>query len=104
MLPLWSSLLTALDIAWVTPLMTKDVIISWNKIPLRKDDRKISRATLCSLFWAIWKERNKVVFEDEQFSLSRLKFFFVFSLCSWARLVVCDDSLIIRKLVHLARP
>ena len=32
---LWSSLLTALDIAWVPPLMTKDVIISWNKIPLR---------------------------------------------------------------------
>ena len=49
---LWFSLLTALDIA-CTPLMTKDVIISWNKIPLRKDDRKISRATLCCLFWAI---------------------------------------------------
>ena len=64
------------------PLMTKDVIISWNKIPLRKDDCKISRAILCCLFWAIWKERNKVVFEDEQFSLSRLKFFFVYSLCS----------------------
>ena len=70
---LWSSLLTALDIAWVTPLMTKDVIISWNKILLRKDDHKISRATFCCLFWAIWKEINKVVFEDEQFSLSKLK-------------------------------
>ena len=79
---LWSSLLIALDIAWVTPWMTKDVIISWNKIPLRKDDCKISRATLCYLFWAIWNERNKVVFEDEQFSLSRLKIFFVYSLCS----------------------
>ena len=101
---LWSSLLTALDIAWVTPLLTKDVIISCNKIPLRKDDRKILRATLCCLFWAIWKERNKVVFKDEQFSLSKLKFFFVYSLCSWARLGICDDSLIIRKLVHLARP
>ena len=76
---LWSSLLTALEIAW----MTKDVIISWNKIPLRKDDCKISRATLCCLFWSLWKERNKVVFEDEQFSLSKLKFFFVYSLCSW---------------------
>ena len=37
-------LLTALDIAWVKPLLIKNLIISWNKIPLRKDDRKISRA------------------------------------------------------------
>ena len=45
-----------------------------------------------------------MVFEDEMFSLSRLKIFiFVYSLCSWSRLVVCDDSLIIRKVVHLAR-
>ena len=56
--------------------ITKDVIISWNKIPLRKDDHKISRAILCCLFWVIWKEKNKVVFEDKKFSLSRLNFFF----------------------------
>ena len=59
----------------MTPLLVKDLIICWSKIPLRKDDRKISRATLCCLFWAIWKERNKAIFEDEEFSLSRLKFF-----------------------------
>ena len=47
---MWSSLLIALDIASVKPLMTKNVTIGWNKIPLRKDDRKISRVTLCCLF------------------------------------------------------
>ena len=34
----------------------------------------------CScLFWAIWKERNKVVFDKEDFSLHKLKRSFVFA-------------------------
>ena len=71
----WSTLVEALGIMWVTPQLVQDFIICWNKPPMRKDERRISRAALCCLFWAIWKERNKVVFEDDVFSLSRLKFF-----------------------------
>ena len=40
---------------------------------------------------AIWKERDKVVFEDDDFSLSRLKGSFVCSMCSWASLAVVSD-------------
>ena len=93
---LWS-LLVALGIMWVTPLLVKDLIICQNKIPIRKNERKISRTTLCCLFCAIWKEMNKVIFENEEFSLSRLKSFFVYTLYSWASLVVCSDSMIIKK-------
>ena len=101
---LWSILVEALGIAWVTPRLVKDFIICWNKLPMRKDKRRISSTALCSLFWAIWKERNKVVFEDDVFSLSRLKNCFVhYSLCSWASLIPCSDSLIIRKLMPLAK-
>ena len=50
-----------------------DFIICRKKLPVRKDERRISSAALCSLFWAIWKERNEVVFEDDVLSLSRLK-------------------------------
>lgn len=45
---------------------------------------------------------NEIVLKDEVFSLSRLKRYFVYSLCSWASLVVGSDSLIICKLVLLA--
>ena len=41
---------------------------------------------LC-LIWAIWKERNRVVFEDKAFSKTRLKSCFLFSFSSWASLV-----------------
>ena len=46
---------------------------------------------------------KKMVLEDEALSLTRLKSFFVYSLCSSAGVVVCYDYLIIRKLVSLAR-
>ena len=46
---------------------------------MRKDERRVSRVAICNLFWEIWKERNKVVFEDDVFSVSRLKNSFVHS-------------------------
>ena len=46
------------------------------------------RAVPLCLFWAIWKERNRVVFDDEVFSKSRLKSCFLFSFSSWAGLWV----------------
>ena len=56
-------------------------------IPMRKKDAKLWRAVPLCLFWAIWKERNRVVFDDEAFSKSRLKSCFLFSFSSWAGLL-----------------
>ena len=36
---LWYFLLAALGIVWVTTLLMKDLIIGWNKIPMRKEER-----------------------------------------------------------------
>ena len=50
--------------------------------------RKLKDFFLSLLFsWAIWKERNRVVFDDEVFSKSRLKSCFLFSFSSWAGLL-----------------
>ena len=38
---LWASLLAAMGIFWVLPLLVKDLIIGWNRIPVRKEERKI---------------------------------------------------------------
>ena len=55
--------------------------------PLKKKDSKLWKALPLCLLWAIWKERNNVIFEDDCFSLSRLKSFFLRFLCSWAFLI-----------------
>ena len=45
------------------------------------------KAALPSLLWAIWKERNKVVFDNDRFSPSRLKHSSIISLTSWAGII-----------------
>ena len=47
-------------------------------------------APLC-IFWTLWMERNRVVFENEVPSAHRMKSFFLFSLWSWAKLYSVDN-------------
>ena len=67
---------------------------------MTKEGRKIWLAAPLPFFW---KERNKVVFENEDFSVHRLKSSFVFSLYSWARLCLNFESLFVCNLVSLVR-
>ena len=54
-----------------------------------------------SLFWAIWKKRNRIVFEDEIFSLNRLKLSFISALISWAGKIVNEECSLVRILCIL---
>ena len=73
-------MLAAMGVAWVPPLLVKDLIIGWNSIHVRKGEKKAWKTAPLSLLWSILKERNIVVFESEEFSLNKLKRAFVFSL------------------------
>ena len=81
-------------VAWVPPWPIKDWIFGWINFPVTKSERKAWRAAPFCLFWAIWKERNRVVFENEEFSLHRLRSAFVYSFCSWVGAVVNSDSFV----------
>ena len=70
----------------------------WKATPIKKPYRKIWLAAPWYLIWAIWKERNKVGFENAEFSLPRLKNSFVLTIWSWANIVLKQDFLYIRKL------
>ena len=83
------------------PWLIKDWFFCCNSISIRKSERKAWRVAPFCLFWAIWKERNKVVFENEEFSLNGLRSAFVYSFCSWAGVVINSDSLIANLLALL---
>ena len=65
---------------WVLPCLVRETLLGWFESFVGKK-RKKALAPLC-LFWAMWKERNRITFDNEEFSVHRLKYAFVCSLWS----------------------
>ena len=69
----WTNLLFAFGVDWTCSFLAKDLIQSWMHFPVRKKVEPIWRVAPLLLFCAIWKEMNKIIFEDATFSTLRLK-------------------------------
>ena len=67
-----------------------DERLLWDNKPRRVWKRVWLAAPLC-LFWTLWKERNRVAFENEARSAHRMKSAFLFTLWSWAKLYSVDN-------------
>ena len=50
-----------------------------------KKRRKAWLAAPLCLFWTIWKERNRIAFVNEDFSIQMMKNSFVCDLWSWSK-------------------
>ena len=96
---LWEGLISITSIDWVCPLLAKDLLLGWSCFPIRKRAKKIWKAAPLCLFWAVWMERNRIVFDDVPFSLSRLKTSFVSMLVSWAGSIELGECSIVRILL-----
>ena len=59
-------------------------MMGWSTFQIRKEAKKLCKAALSSLLWAIWKERNRVTFDNLNFSQDRIKQPFISSMTSWA--------------------
>ena len=59
-------------------------MMGWSTFPIRKEAKKLWKTALSSLLWAVWKERNRVTFDNLNFSSYRIKHSFISSITSWA--------------------
>ena len=98
---MWTAIFYWSGGGWVCPFLVKDLLRGWLHLPMRKKDAKLWRALPLCLFWAIWKERNRVVFDDEAFSKSRLKSCFLFSFSSWASLMFEVEHPFVRDIFNI---
>ena len=82
---LWSFLFALFSIVWVLPCTVREMLIGWQGSLVRKKHKKIWMAAPLCLFWIVWRERNRTIFDDETPSVQRMKSFF------------CLFSLVLRK-------
>ena len=78
----WDHFTALSGVDWVCPLQIKDLMMGWSTFPIRKEAKKLWKAALYSLLRAIWKERNRVTFNNLNFSPYRIKHSFISSITS----------------------
>ena len=90
---LWDVLLAITEASWVFPRTVCQLLLAWQSASVGKKRKRIWMAAPLCLFWTLWLERNRVVFENEAPSVHRLKSSFLFTLWGWARATKVDNSI-----------
>ena len=61
---LWELIFALFGVSWVLPLSVKETLLGWNGSFVGKKHQKAWKAAPLCLFWTVWKERNKIAFEN----------------------------------------
>ncbi|RVX10352.1 hypothetical protein CK203_016077 [Vitis vinifera] len=90
---LWELLFTLFGVSWVLPSSVRETLLSWHGSFVGKKRRKVWRVAPLYIFWTVWKARNRLAFKDDVLSIQRLKYSFVYSLWSEAKLFIVEYPL-----------
>ncbi|KAJ9693543.1 hypothetical protein PVL29_009476 [Vitis rotundifolia] len=75
---LWKLLFALFGVTWVLPCSVRETLLGWyGSFVGKKSAEKAWKLALLCLFWAVWKEINRIAFNNEEFSVHRLKYSFV---------------------------
>ncbi|RVW12828.1 hypothetical protein CK203_113437 [Vitis vinifera] len=92
---LWDLLFNLFGVSWAPPSSVRETLLSWHGSFVGKKHKKVWRATPLYIFWTVWKARNRLTFKDDVLSIQRLKYSFVLSPWSKAKLFIVDCPLTI---------
>ena len=79
---LWALLFVIFGISWVLPSPVQEKMAGWRRPYARKKAKKIWLAAPIFLFWCIWRERNRDLFDGGEPSTQKMKNVFVYTLWS----------------------
>ena len=77
---LWELLLAIFGV------IVSEIFLSWNGSFVSKHHKKAWMAAPMCIFWTLWREINRLVFEDVNVSVNRMKSTFLCNLWSWVNL------------------
>ena len=67
-------------------LSLKETLLSWQGSSVGKQRKKAWMAAPLYIFWTLWQERNRLVFEGVDISINRMKSTFLSNFWSWVNL------------------
>ena len=70
---LWELLFSLFRMCWVIQASVRETLLGWQGSFIGRKRKKVWSAAPLSLFWTIWKERNRRSFENMKLSVQRLK-------------------------------
>ena len=98
---LWDLAFSCLGVSWVMSKSILEHLDAWEGSFGRKVKVKIARLFPHAIFWSIWRERNRRVFEDEEMPLQCFKDYFIKALYFWDKGNVCNSPLDLLDFVDL---
>ena len=90
---LWELLFALFGVMWVLPYSVRDNLLGCRGINLGKKRSKVWMTAPLCLFWVVWKERNKIAFENEELLIHRMKNSFVCNFWFWTKSIVDEGPL-----------
>ncbi|RVX11584.1 LINE-1 retrotransposable element ORF2 protein [Vitis vinifera] len=67
---LWELLFALFGVTWVLPYSVRDTLSGWSGFNMGKKRRKVWKTAPLCIFWAVWKERNRIAFDNEELSMN----------------------------------
>ena len=91
-LALWQLMLSLFSVSWVLATLVREELFRWHGSFVCKTHKKTWLAVLLCIFWKILKKRNLPAFDDVDFSIQRMKIYFVCNLWPWSKMQTDKSS------------
>ena len=83
---IWVLFLMIVGTTWVFPHSVKHTLLAWQRAHVGKKRKKIWMASPLCLFWTLWRERNRVVFDNGVTNTQKIKANFLSNMWNWTNL------------------
>ena len=80
-----------MGLQWVMPISVRQQLVAWKGFFGKRVKFKAFRAIPHAIFWLLWMERNRRVFDGVETSIEQLKDKWLMALFFWKEDIICSS-------------